>query len=104
MAVMIGQNINTNDSASMPSGIAVNSSTSTTLITTTDKTMRVSMTNDGNQDVFLKFQAASLDNNKQSIILHKGTSTDVVLAPNIFVGEISAIARAGNTTIFVMSY
>jgi len=104
MTITIGQNENTNDEASMPAGIPINSSTATALITTTKDTIRVSMTNDGNQDVFLKFQSASIDNNKRSIILHKGTSADVMLAPNIFIGEISGIARAGNSTILIMSY
>ena len=104
MAAKIETNINTNPTATMPAGIAVGSVTSTALLTTTARTIRVAMSNNGNQDVHIKFQAASVDDDKKSIILHKGSSADVMLAPNVYVGEISAIAVNGSTTLFVMSY
>jgi len=62
------------------------------------------MTNDGNQDVWIKFQAASVDNDKKGFILYKGSAADILLAPNMYVGEISGIAANGNSTIHITSY
>lgn len=104
MTIRIGTNTNTNDTANLPDVIAVGSVTSTTLITTTNQTITVILTNDGNQDAFIKFQAASVDNDERGFILYKGTASTVILHPNIYVGEISAIAKNGNTTIYVMSF
>lgn len=104
MVANVGQNTNTNDVASLTSGISVNNSTSTTLLTTTADTIRVVISNEGNQDTFIKFQAASVDNDKKGFILHKGVTTDVLTAPNMYVGELSAINATGNTTIYVTSF
>jgi len=104
MTTRIGSNFNTNDVATMPDMIAVGSVTSTTLLTTTEQTISVILTNDGNQDAFIKFQAASVDNDDRGFILYKGTASTVILSPNLYVGEISAIAKLGSTEIYVMSY
>ena len=104
MATRIGGNTNTNDTAFMPDAIGVDAITSTILTTTTKQTITLILTNDGNQDAFIKFQAASVDNDKRGFILYKGTASTVILSPNIYVGEISAIARNGNTTIYVVNF
>jgi len=104
MTARIETTRDTNTVAVMPAGISVGSVTSTTLLTTTISTSRVALTNNGNQDAHIKFQAASIDDDKKSIILHKGSSADVMLSPNNYIGEISAIAVNGSTTIYVMSY
>ena len=105
MTSMIGDNTNTNDTAVMQAGITVGASTSVTLVTTViNETVRVVFSNDGNQDVFIKLQAASVDNDKKGFILHKGTASDIMTLPNMYIGEVSAIARNGTTTIFTTVY
>jgi len=104
MANRVGGNTNFNDTATMPDVISVDAVTSTTLLTTTEQTIAVVLTNDGNQDAFIKFQAASTDNDQRSFILYKGTASTVMSQPNVYVGEISAIARNGTTEIYVMSF
>lgn len=85
-------------------GVLLNSSTPSHLVTTTEETIRVIMTNRGNQDAWIKFQGVSVDNDKKGVILYKGTSTDVIVAPAVYAGDICAMTEAGSTTIFVTSY
>lgn len=101
MAQMIGKNENINDaSAVLGSGIPATASTSVTLLTLTKDDSILILTNDSNQDAWIKMQAASVDNDKKGFLLYKGTTTELNLdASTRFVGEISIIAANGNTTV-----
>lgn len=99
----IGQNVNVNDEAFMSLGIAVGV-TSVPIATTHKETLRLTVTNAGNKDVFIKLQAASVDDDLKGFLLYKGTAADIILAPNVYVGEVSAIALLGTTTIFTVNY
>lgn len=100
MTISIGKNRNSNDSPTIGAGVALNSSTSTALVTTTDEHSMLIFTNDGNQDAFIKMQAASVDNDQKGFIIHKGTTATLVLENVSYAGEISAITKAGATTIY----
>lgn len=100
MATLYGGNKNLNNTAIIDAGVSCNSATSTTLVTTSADTIRVIMTNSGNQDAFIKLQAASVDNLKKGFILYKNSTADILLSPNMYTGEISAITKANITKIY----
>ena len=97
---MIGKNRNSNDLAVLGSGITMNSATSTALITIVKTDSMLIMTNDGNQDAFIKLQAASVDDTKKGFIIYRGTTATLDLEAITYVGEISGITKNGNTTIY----
>ena len=96
----IGKNRNVNASPVLGSGVALNSSTSTALLTTTLQDSMLIFTNDGNQDAFVKLQAASVDNDKKGFIIYKGTTATLVLEHVAYPGEVSAITKNGSTTMY----
>lgn len=105
MAAIVGSNINSSDTAVLSSGIALNATTSTTILAAgDDREIRIILTNDGSKDAFIKLQAASVDNDKKGFILYKNTTTDLSDALTNFTGEISGITDTGSTTIFVTSF
>ena len=100
MTQRVGKSTNFNDSPIINAGVTINASTSTALLTLTQQDSLLILTNDGNQDAWVKMQAASVDNNKRGFLLYKGTTTELVLdfvRTNV---EVSAIARNGNTDIY----
>ena len=100
MGKMLGKNRNSNDTAVLGAGIPMNAATSTTIVTLVRTDSMMIMTNDGNQDLFVKLQAASVDNDKKGFILFKGTTSTLDLEAVTFVGEVSGITKNGLTTIY----
>ena len=100
----IGTNSNTSDVATISDSITVGSSVSTPIYTTTKRTLRVVVTNAGNKDVFIKLQSASVDNDKKGMKLYKRSTADVMIAPNVYIGEISAIATSESSELYVTGY
>ncbi len=108
MTAQIGSSINTNDVADISSGVSLNSTTSTKIADANDRRIFFCVNNnDNNNGVWIKLQAASVDNDKKGIFLTKKTGARIFfdMPPgNIYTGEISAIAEASSPTIFTTEY
>ena len=64
------------------------------------KRLSVSVSNPNNQDCWVRFYPAALDNDKKGVLVVKNSSKEVMPPDNIYVGEISIIMDAGgNKTI-----
>lgn len=103
----IGRNRNVNDEADVPSGITINSTTSTVIAAANPD--RISFRVDNNEadkGAWVKLQAASVDNQKKGIWL-KGDKTEsaYIMDPdNIYTGEISAIGDSDSFDLYVTEY
>lgn len=103
----IQQLINSNSEAVL-TRITLNSTTSTTLSTEKigpDKRptrIAFEVTNIGNQRVWIKKQAASVDNDKKGRPLERNGT--YWMSRNIYKGEISAIAENGNPEVAFDEY
>ena len=109
MTFVIGGNRNVNDTASIPAGITLNATTSVKIADANEDRMFFRVDNDSNMnDVWVKLQAASVDDDQKGIFLQDfptGTVTAWEMPPdNIYTGEISAIADSGNPEVFVTEY
>lgn len=99
----IGRNINVTDTAFLSESITLNSSTSTTIQAINTTRMHIIIFNSSNSPVWIKLQAASVDNDKKGFqLLAKGSWSMPV--DNIYTGEISAIAANNNADIYVTRY
>ena len=91
MVFKTGSNNNTNDTADLSSAISTNASTSVVLSASNTLRMFWSMTNNSDADVWIKFQAASVDDDKKGILV---PSCGYYELPSLvtYMGEISGIA------------
>ena len=94
---------NTNATANMPTAVSLNSSTSTTLIAANAKRIFFGVSNDSPLKVWIKFQAASVDNDKKGILLQSNAYWEMPIE-NTYTGEISAINDAGASDVNVTEY
>lgn len=103
----LGRNRNTHDTATVTS-YTLNSSTATVISVADPERMAFHVANDNGQfDVYVRMYAASQDNVKHGILLSKskGASNHYDMpTDNIYTGEISAIASAGNPVIMVTEW
>ncbi len=108
MAKRIGRNINTDDEATVSSGITLNSTTSTVISVADPNRLFFFVDNNfSDKASWIKLQAASVDNDKKGIFLNekeKGKTSWAMPPDNIYTGEISAIADSGNPIIYVTEY
>jgi len=102
MAKNIGRNTNVNDTASQTS-VALNSTTATTVAAANASRMVFQFYNVSNKDVWLKLQAASVDNLKIGIFVLRGTRWAMPV-DNMYTGEISAIADNATSTGYITEY
>jgi len=102
MAKFIGRTQNTNTDAILTE-VVLNSTTTTTIGMPVSRRIFYTVVNDGAQKVWLKLQAASVDNDKKGITLFKGDAWEMPV-DNIYTGEISAISDSGNPSVFVTQY
>ena len=93
----------TNDTATI-TPIALNASTSVKILDAGTEKVNVIFTNQSNFDIWIKFQAASVDDDKKGIILMNGTNISLVFGNGFYTGEVSAIAQTDNPTINVTEY
>lgn len=100
MTIKLGRVLSSNDSPILDTGTALNNTTAVAMLTTDPKHSTLIMTNDGNQDAWIRLKAASVDNTKHGFILYKGTTTTLDLSRVNYLGEISGIAKNGNTTVY----
>jgi len=103
MAKTIGRNTNTADVAALPNAIALNSATSVKIADANSARINFTVSNPSSQDVWLKFQAAAIDNGKKGIFLFKRTIYEMP-TDNIYTGEISAIAVSGGPVVSVTEF
>ena len=108
MTLLTGSNRNTNDTATIISGVTLNATTSTVIAVANPDRMYFYVDNNfSDKACFIKLQAASIDNDKKGIFLNekeKGDTRWEMSPDNIYTGEISAIADSGSPTVFVTEY
>jgi len=111
MTMHRGRNFNTNDVAAVTS-VDLNSTTATKIadVNADRLTFHVN-SNDENNAVWIKLQAASVDNDKKGIFLARniaaagpGRSLYDMPTDNVYTGEISAISEAGTPTVYITEY
>ncbi len=105
---------NTNDVATVSSGISLNSTTSTTVaVANFDRTyFTINIDGSSSTCLFVKLQAASVDNDKKGIVLVRDLDEDgsyfrlfwEMPPDNIYTGEICAIATSGTPVVYVTEY
>ena len=108
MTLLVARNRNTNDTATVASGVTLNATTSTVIaVANPDRMYFYADNNFSDKACFIKLQAASVDNDKKGIFLNekeKGDTRWKMSPDNIYTGEISAIADSGSPTVFVTEY
>lgn len=108
MTRLIGSNRNTNDEATVSSGVTLNPTTSTTIAPANPDRMAFFVDNgDSNNKSWVKLQPASVDDEKKGIYLTSsvlGTSSWTMGPDNIYTGEVSAIADGDSPQVFVTEY
>jgi len=85
------------------SQVALNATTSTTIKAASTNFVAVHISNESTVDIWVKFQAASIDNGKKGIFLERGGYYEMPTGQR-YTGEISAIADSGTPTINVTVY
>ena len=105
MAKSIGGNINSTDTATTTT-VALNASTSTkildALVAGAQNHIKIFVDNPAAIDVIIKFQAASVDDLKEGMTIAKGEGKTILELPNVYRGEISAIAAANAPTLTII--
>ncbi len=108
MTYKIEGHINTNDAAILSDAIAMNATTSVKIADVNANRMFFRVCNEGaTEAIWVKLQAASVDNAKKGIVLAKKALAPnhwEMPANNIYTGEISAIADANTPNIYVTEY
>jgi hypothetical protein len=97
MVIKIGRTRNNNDTATLSGTITVSGVTSTTVQAVNVDRLVFAISNVGVQDMWLKLQAASVDNDKKGIMVPKGGYWEMP-PDNIYTGEISAISDSVAST------
>ena len=108
MTLLTGRNANVNDTATVADGITLNATTSTVIAAANADRIFFHVDNNfSDKAVWIKLQAASVDNDDKGIFLNekeKGVTHWEMPPDNIYTGEISAIADDGNPTVYVTEY
>lgn len=100
---IVGRNQNIIDNVNMPAAVSLNSSTATKILDANPARCLYRITNNSALDIWIKEQAASVDNLKQGFIVFAGTTYESP-PDTMYQGEISAIAVAGSPSITPMEY
>ena len=99
MVANVGKNISVNTTSNMLDPISIGSTVSVTLVPaqliTEETRIKVIVYNDGNQDLWVKLQLASTDNDKKGILVEAGERYTLIEGSDIYTGEISAIMDSG---------
>jgi hypothetical protein len=103
MPKFIQRTTNTNDSTTASVAIALNATTTVKIQDSNLNRIFFALSNNSSQDVWLKLQAASVDNDKVGIFLPKKSYWEMP-TDNIYTGEISAIADIGTPNVYVLEY
>jgi hypothetical protein len=107
MSRLRGQRHNSNDAPVTPAAISVDSTTAVTLIpappSLEEPWFRISIYNDGNQILWLRFYTAATDNLKKGEPLQPGEKV-VIELPNTPITEISGIMNSGGARSVYVQY
>ncbi len=107
MVRKIGRSRNFNDTATKAT-IVLNSTTSTIIQAANSDRIFFSVNNISNKGVWIKFQAASVDNDQDGQIFLPGSgslkSAYIMEPDEKYTGEISAIAVSGTPSVVVGEY
>lgn len=102
MTIRKGRNENNSDSGTL-SSFALNSSTSVKIRDAGNNFIFWSISNNNNQDMWLKLQSAATDNDKKGILVPKDSYWEMN-TDNLYTGEISAIMASGNKTVYTTEF
>lgn len=94
---------NFNDTATISSGITLNITTSATVQALNTGRTFFRIDNPSNKNIWLKLQAASVDNDAKGIFVAKGDSWEMPM-DNIYTGEISALADVDAPVVYTTEY
>lgn len=94
--------INNIDTATLSSAITLNTTTSTKIADAFPDRRSILISNNSSQDVWIKFQATTVDNDKKGIFLFKRSVYE--MPKGMYSGEISAISDSGSPEIFITEY
>ncbi len=103
MAKTIGRNTNRNDEAILSDPITLNDSTSVKVADADDNRIVFTFSNPSSKQVWLKFQAASTDDDKKGIVVFARSNYEMP-TDNVYTGEISAIAESGTPDVYITEY
>lgn len=104
MGAIIGRNTNTCDTAFHSGAIATNITTSVKILDANPLRIFFCVNNDNaQQGVWIKLQAAALDDDKKGIFLPAKSAWQMP-SDNIYTGEICAIANVGTPDVYVTQY
>ena len=95
MVHVIGRNFNQNSDATLSDAITANSSTSVTAQAANDGRFFFAISVPDERGVWLKFQAASVDDDKKGIFVPAHSYWEMT-TDNIYTGEISVIVDTGD--------
>lgn len=105
MTATVGTSTNTNTAAILSDAIPLNGMTSTTILAAQapgdTPRIKVIIQNSGATGAWIKFQAASVDDDKKGVRIPRELFLTVLSGSDIYTGEISAIADAGNPSVYV---
>ncbi len=99
MAFKRERNANIYNSVNLTS-VTLNATTSTTILAANTDRMSYVISNDSSKDVWIKEQAASVDDDKKGEIVW-ARSTASTEPDQMYHGEVSAIAVSGTPTIYI---
>ena len=102
MSRKIGRNRNTSDEAETNT-TALNDTTATKIKDAGFAFVRLEIVNESNKDVYIKLQAATIDNLKEGEFLPRGSVWEMP-ADQPYIGERSAIAVSGAPSVTVNMY
>lgn len=94
-------------SATVGAATALNATTSTTIAASNSKRRFIAIQSDGSQAVWIKLQAASVDNAKKGIFISASPGVESrweMPQTFIYTGEICAIADTGTPNVYVTEY
>ena len=98
-AKKIGRNVNSSDEPILSDAISLNSSTSIIVALAFEDRIGFYFSNPSNKDVWLKKQAASVDDDKKGIFIPKNGYWEMS-EHDMYPGEFSAIAVSGSPNVY----
>lgn len=98
----VGKNINITDTAAVNAPVSVGGASSVTLATANNDRIYIAISA-LTQNIFVKLQAASVDDVKKGIYIPRGFTYELPI-DNVYIGEISAISTAGTAIVYVTEY
>lgn len=103
MSITKGRTRNINDETSDSGAITLNATTAIKVADANADRLTFTFSNPSSKQVWLKFQAASIDNNKTGIVVFARTVYEMPV-DNTYIGEISAISESGSPDVYVIEY